>query len=65
MGDEQAAKTADFLTAGYLTHDTPITLAAARMRGLNAVAGVPDKVYELFEICTFGKCARPTVALYR
>jgi ClpP class serine protease len=65
MADEQVVKAADFLTAGYVTHDTPITLAAAHTLGLNAVEGVPDKVYDLFEICTFGKCARPAVALYR
>lgn len=65
MSDEKVVNTANFLTAGYVTHDTPITLETAQALGLKAVEGVPNKVYALFETCAFGECARPAVAVYR
>lgn len=64
MPDAQAEAVAEFLTGGYLTHDTPITLAVARELGLNAVEGVTAKVYDLFSTCEFGVCKRPCLASY-
>lgn len=64
MAEAQAEVVAEFLTGGYLTHDTPITLAVARQLGLNAIEGVPAKVYELFSTCEFGVCKRPCLASY-
>jgi len=64
MAEAQAEEVAEFLTGGYLTHDTPITMAVARRLGLNAVEGVPAKVYELFSTCEFGVCKRPCLASY-
>lgn len=61
---EQAAQLADFLTAGYLAHDTPVTLEAVARFGLNAREGVPPLVYDLFSTCEFGVCKRPCLANY-
>jgi ClpP class serine protease len=53
MDKQQAESVADFLARGYMAHATPITLDVARSLGLNAVEGVPDKVYELFKTFAF------------
>jgi ClpP class serine protease len=53
MDKEQAEHVADFLARGYMSHATPITLDVARALGLNAVEGIPDKVYELFKTFAF------------
>lgn len=60
----QAAELADFLTGGYLSHDTPITLAALVGFGLNVREGVPALIYDLFSTCVFGVCKRPCIASY-
>lgn len=64
MPSEQAAGLADFLTGGYLGHDTPITLDAMAEFGLNVKQGVPALVYDLFSTCEFGVCKRPCLAHY-
>ncbi|GBD08767.1 hypothetical protein HRbin22_01008 [Candidatus Thermoflexus japonica] len=64
VSPEQAAGIAEFLTGGYLAHDTPITADLARAMGLNVIEGVPVRVYELFETCAFGVCKRPCIAQY-
>lgn len=64
MPEAHADEVAEFLTGGYLTHDTPITMVVARQLGLNAVEGVPAKVYDLFSTCEFGVCKRPCLASY-
>ncbi len=53
MPKEQAEGVADFLSRGYMSHATPITLDVARMLGLNVVEGIPEKVYELFKTFAF------------
>ena len=53
MDDNQAERVADFLSKGYMSHATPITLDVARALGLNVVEGIPDKVYELFKTFAF------------
>jgi len=64
MSPKQAAELADFLTGGYLAHDTPITLEAVAGFGLNVREGVPALVYDLFSTCAFGMCKRPCLASY-
>lgn len=64
MPAEQAANLADFLTGGYLAHDTPITLEAVAGLGLHVKEGVPALVYDLFSTCEFGMCKRPCLASY-
>ncbi|MFQ5812843.1 MAG: hypothetical protein ACE5I2_06600 [Anaerolineae bacterium] len=61
---EQASGIAEFLSGGYLAHDTPVTLSILRELGLNGVEGLPPKVYDLFETCEFGVCKRPRLASY-
>jgi ClpP class serine protease len=61
---EQAAGIAEFLTGGYLAHDTPITMEVIREMGLNVVEGILARVYDLFETCAFGVCKRPCLARY-
>ncbi len=68
LGDRLSAKKceelANFLTGGYITHDTPITLTTVRDWGLNIHEGVPPEVFELFTTCEFGLCKRPCLASY-
>jgi len=64
LPQQAAAQTAEFLTGGYLVHDTPIMLDAARNLGLPVSTRVPKRVYELFETCAFGICKRPCLATY-
>ncbi len=53
MNERQAARVAEFLTGGYMSHDTMITLDPARKIGLNVVEGIPDRVYEMFRSFEF------------
>lgn len=64
LPQQAAMQTAEFLTGGYLAHDTPIMIETARNLGLPVSAGVPERVYELFETCAFGLCKRPCLASY-
>lgn len=64
LPQQAAAQTAEFLTGGYLAHDTPIMFEAARSLGLQVNTDVPARVYELFETCAFGVCKRPCLAAY-
>jgi ClpP class serine protease len=64
LSQEKCEALADFLTGGYITHDTPLTLATARGWGLNVHEGVPHEVFELFTTCEFGLCKRPCLASY-
>ncbi len=61
MDDEKAEKVAEFLTGGYITHDTPLTLDVAKTMGPPVREGVPDKIYDLFLTCEFGVCERPSL----
>ena len=64
LPQQLAAQTAEFLTGGYITHDTPIMLETARSLGLPVNSDMPARVYELFETCAFGVCKRPCLATY-
>lgn len=64
LPQQLAAQTAEFLTGGYLSHDTPIMLDSARTLGLPCSPSVPTRVYELFETCAFGPTKRPCLAVY-
>lgn len=64
LPEQQAEELADFLTGGYLAHDTPITLDAIAGFGLTVREGVPALVYDLFSTCAFGMCRRPCLASY-
>lgn len=59
LADEKLDTLAEFLTGGYITHDTPISLESAQGLGLTVREGVPIQVYELFETCRFGQADRP------
>ncbi|MFQ6116748.1 MAG: ATP-dependent Clp protease proteolytic subunit, partial [Candidatus Bipolaricaulia bacterium] len=50
---------AEFLTGGYVTHDTPISLDSGWGLGLNVTEGLPEEVYQLFGTWKFGPCERP------
>ncbi|MDD5472656.1 MAG: ATP-dependent Clp protease proteolytic subunit [Candidatus Methanoperedens sp.] len=64
MNKGKAEKLAEFLTGGYMTHDTPIIFDVAKSFGLNVKQGVPGKVYDLFRTFEFGACSRPQSAKY-
>lgn len=64
MERTSAEKLADFLTGGYITHDTPITFDVAKELGLNVREGIPKQVYSLFRTFEFGACPRPQYAKY-
>ncbi|HIH44298.1 MAG TPA: hypothetical protein HA257_04220 [Candidatus Methanoperedenaceae archaeon] len=64
MERRNAEKLADFLTGGYITHDTPITFDVAKELGLNVREGIPKQVYSLFRTFEFGACPRPQYAKY-
>ncbi len=57
----QAKKAADFLTGGYLNHDSPITVQQARKLGLSVKTGIPQTVYELLRLYRFSKSQRPSL----
>ncbi len=54
MPEEQAEKNAEFLTGGYITHDTPINIDTVKSLGLSVKEGVPEKVFDLFTTLGFG-----------
>lgn len=62
LGDDQAAKVAEFLAGGYLASETPITLDVVKALGINAKEGVPELVYRLFESFEFSGLKRPSFA---
>jgi ClpP class serine protease len=64
LPQQAAAHAVEFLTGGYLSHDTPIMLDTARELGLPVKRDVPGKVYELFETCDFGPCKRPDLVAF-
>lgn len=64
LAPEQVKQLTNFLTGGYISHDTPITLGAIAGFGLNVKEGVPALVYDLFSTCAFGVCKRPCLANY-
>lgn len=64
LAPEAARQAAEFLTGGYLAHDTPIMSETARMLGLPISSEIPARVYDLFETCAFGLCKRPCLATY-
>jgi ClpP class serine protease len=62
MDDEKSEKVAEFLTGGYITHDTPLTIELAKSMNLPVREGVPQKVFDLFLTCEFGVCDRPSLS---
>jgi ClpP class serine protease len=54
MSEEQAEKNSEFLTGGYITHDTPLNIGTAKSLGLNIKEGIPKKVFDLFTTLGFG-----------
>ena len=50
MGLEKATKVAEFLTGGYLTHDSPLIADQIRELGLPARVGIPPQVYGLMRL---------------
>ncbi len=62
MAEDRAEKVAEFLTGGYITHDTPLGLDVAKSLGISVGEGVPDKVFDLFITCDFGVCERPSLS---
>ncbi len=62
MDEAKSEKVAEFLTGGYITHDTPLMVETARSLGLSVTEGVPEKIYDLFMTCQFGACERPSLA---
>lgn len=64
MDKENAEELAEFLTGGYMTHDTPIVFDVAKSFGLNVKQGIPKKIYELIRTFEFGACSRPQSAKY-
>ncbi len=62
MDETKAEGIAEFLTGGYITHDTPLTLEVAKSLGCQVKEGVPGKVFDLFLTCDFGVCERPSLA---
>ena len=64
LPQQVAAQTAEFLTGGYVAHDTPVMLDSARTLGLVVTTPIPQRVYELFETCAFGPTKRPCLAVY-
>lgn len=50
MDDENAARVAEFLTGGYLTHDSPLVPEQLRRLGLPVSVGVPPEVYALLHL---------------
>ena len=61
---EKGGELAEFLSGGYMTHDTPITLETVQGWGLPVREGVPPEVFQLFTTCEFGLCKRPCLAPY-
>ncbi len=61
---EKCESLAEFLSGGYITHDTPITLETVRGWGLPVREGVPPEVFEFFTTCEFCLCKRPCLAVY-
>jgi len=64
LPSEKCERLAEFLSGGYITHDTPITLETAQSWGLPVREGLPPEVFELFATCEFGLCKRPCLASY-
>lgn len=62
MDEVSAEKIAEFLTGGYMTHDTPLTFDVAKSLGCYVKEGIPGKVFDLFLTCDFGVCERPSLA---
>ncbi len=62
MDEEKSEKVAEFLTGGYITHDTPLTIDLAKSMNLPVKEGVPQKVFDLFLTCEFGVCERPSLS---
>lgn len=50
MDEEKAAALAEFLTGGYLTHDSPLVPEQLRRLGLPVSVGIPPEVYALLRL---------------
>jgi ClpP class serine protease len=50
MGEEKSGKLAEFLTGGYLTHDSPLVPEQLQLLGLPVRVGVPPEVYALLRL---------------
>lgn len=50
MSEQESKRVADFMTEGYLTHDSPLTAGKLRSLGLNVVMSVPDDVHRFMKL---------------
>lgn len=50
MGEAKSAALADFLTGGYLTHDSPLVPQQLQRLGLPVSVGIPPEVYALLRL---------------
>lgn len=50
MGEEKASQLSEFLTGGYLTHDSPLIPEQLRLLGLPVRVGIPPEVYALLRL---------------
>jgi len=64
MRTGDAERVADCLLQGYVAHDTPINYKVAKSLRLPVKLGVPEEVYQFFDTCRFGICARPMLVDY-
>lgn len=61
MSSEKAEDLGNFLTGGYITHDTPIFGIVAQSLGLPVIFDIPQEVYDLFATYQFGNVQRPSL----
>lgn len=59
---EAAATVTEFLSGGYMAHETPVFLAEVRKLGLPVSQGVPQAVYGMFHDCDEEDCFVKTPA---
>lgn len=61
MSEGEAEALVNFMTGGYITHDTPIFGLVAQSLGLPVVLEIPREVYDLFATYEFGNVQRPSL----
>ncbi len=64
MKTADAERVADCLLREYVAHDTPINYKVAKSLKLPVKLGMPEEVYQFFDTCRFGICARPMLVDY-
>lgn len=61
MEETKAVTVTEFLTGGYLTHDTPITYQTAKELELPVKVGIPQGFYDLLRSFRLGSPHRPSL----